>query len=196
MAINQLTQIVTPEGTAVYPHIRSTEVYEGNDSGKYVCTIKLGKEDTDKLMSRIEKEWEQAAKNDFADKRFGRNTQPSLGFKEDKNGDIVFKAKTNAVIKTKAGDVIERDVPMFDKYGTPMGKDIELGHGSTIQMCMLLRPFYASSTIYGVQLILKAIRVVNYVAPGGTSMSAEDCGFACEEKPDFVPFEEADPVDF
>lgn len=181
---NQLTQIVTPSGIAVYPHLRTTEVYEGNDSGKYTCGIKLSKEDTDKLISKIENEWEMAKKTPEMDgKRFARNTQPSLGWREDKNGDIVFKAKTNAVIKTKAGEIIEKDVPVFDKYGKPMEKDVEVGNGSTIQLCILLRPFYGSSTIYGVQLLLKAVRVINYVPPGSGSMSAADCGFTCEEAP-------------
>lgn len=194
MANNKLTQITTPNGIAIYPHLRTTEVYEGNDSGKFTCGIKLSKEDTDKLISRIENEWEMAKKTPEMDgKRFGRNTQPSLGFREDKNGDIVFKAKTNAIIKTKAGDVIETTVPVFDKYGKPMDKDIEIGNGSTIQLCMLLRPFYGSSTIYGVQLLLKAVRVVEYVPAGGSSVSASDCGFACEaETEDDIkaPFED------
>lgn len=184
MAFNQLTQVVTPQGTAVYPHLRSTEVFDGNDTGKYTCAIKLSKEDTDKLISRIEQEWESAKNSsEMEGKRYGRNTQPSLGFHEDKNGDIVFKAKTNAVIKTKTGDVIEKDVAVFDKYGKPMEKDVEVGNGSTIQLCILLRPFYSSSTIYGVQLLLKAVRVVNFVPAGSNVMSATDCGFECEEKP-------------
>ena len=184
MAFNQLNQIVTPSGTAVYPHLRSTEVFEGNDTGKYTCGIKLSKEDTDKLIERIEREWESAKNsNELADKRYGRNSQPTLGFHEDKNGDIVFKAKTNAVIKTKTGDIIEKDVAVFDKYGKPMEKDVEIGNGSTIQLCILLRPFYASSTIYGVQLLLKAVRVVNFVPAGSGVVSAADCGFECEQAP-------------
>lgn len=186
---NKLTQITTPNGTAVYPHLRTTEVFEGNDSGKYTCGIKLSKADTDKLINRIENEWEMAKKTPEMDgKRFGRNTAPSLGFHEDKNGDIVFKAKTNAVIKTKTGDVIETTVPVFDKYGKPMDKDVEVGNGSTIQLCILLRPFYGSSTIYGVQLLLKAVRVVNYVPAGNGSVSASDCGFEVEEENSDVPF--------
>lgn len=181
MAFNQLTKIVTPAGVAVYPHIRTTEVYEGNDTGKYTCGIILSKEDTDKLISKIETEWEMA-KKELQDKRFGRNTAPSLGFHEDKNGDIVFKAKSNAVIKTKTGDVFEKSIPVYDKYGKLIDKDIEVGNGSTIQLSIQLRPFYGSSTIYGIQLLLQAVRVINLVpySANGTK-NASDFGFECEK---------------
>ena len=55
MAFNQLNRIVTPNGIAVYPHLRSTEVFEGNDTGKYTCGIKLSKEDTDKIIENRQK---------------------------------------------------------------------------------------------------------------------------------------------
>lgn len=190
---NNYAQITTPVGTAIYPHLRSTEVYEGEDTGKYTCTIKLDADATDKLMKRVENEWEMAKKTaDFDGKRFGRNTAPMLGFNEDKDGEIRFKAKTNAVIKTKAGEIIDKTVPVFDKYGKPLDEDMEVGHGSKIRLCMLLRPFYASSSIYGVQLLLKAVQVLEYVAPNMGEASAEDCGFDVSEEED-CPFEDNKP---
>ncbi len=189
---NNFAQVVTPKGVAVYPKLRTTEVFDGEDTGKYVCSIKLSKEDTDKLIERIDNEWEMAKKTpEFDGKRFGRNTNPNLGYHEDKQGDIVFKAKTNAVIKTKAGEIIEKTVPVFDKYGKPFDVEMEVGNGSTIKMCMLLRPFYASSTIYGIQLLLKAVQVLEYVAPSMGNVSAADCGFECTEgaaEEETVPF--------
>ncbi len=119
---------------------------------------------------------------DFDGKRYGRNFALALGFHEDKDGDIVFKAKTNAVIKTKAGDVIEKTMAVFDKKGKPMDEEMEVGNGSTIRLCMLLRPFYASATVYGIQLLLKAVQVLNYVAPAAGVVSADDCGFDVEEE--------------
>lgn len=193
---NNFTQVVTPKGVAVYPKLRTTEVFDGEDTGKYVCGIKLTKEDTEKLIARIENEWEMAKKTpEFDGKRFGRNTTPSLGFHEDKQGDIVFRAKTNAVIKTKAGEIIEKTVPVFDQYGKPFDVETEVGNGSTIKMCILLRPFYASGTIYGIQLLLKAVQVLEYVAPSFGSVSAAECGFDCEEATndnEAVPFTDAE----
>lgn len=189
MAKNIYTQITTPVGIAVYPHLRSTEVFEGVDSGKYTCGIRLDKESTDKLMKRIENEWEMAKKTpEFEDKRFGRNTNPTLGFNEDKDGEIRFKAKTTALIKTKVGEVIEKTVPVFDAKNKPLAEDIELGDGSKIRLCMLLRPFYASSSIYGIQLLLKAVQVIEYVAPSFGNVTADECGFEVDENAEDLPF--------
>lgn len=198
MSKENYTQITTPIGTAIYPHLRSTERFEDEDSGKYTCTIKLSQEDTEKLMKRIENEWEMAKKSpEFDGKRYGRNSAPVLGFGEDKDGDIRFKAKTNAVIKTKTGEVIEKTIPVFDSHGKPMAEDIEVGHGSTIRLCMLLRPFYASSSIYGVQLLLKAVQVLDYVAPGFGDASAEECGFeVVEDTNEAAETPVADAADF
>lgn len=186
---NNYTQITTVAGKAIYPHIRSTEVYEGEDSGKYTCTIQLDEAATEALMKRIESEWEMAKKTaDFDGKRFGRNTNPVLGFTESKDGEIRFKAKTNAVVKTKAGEIIEKTVPVFDKHNKPLDEEMEIGHGSTIRMCVLLRPFYASSSIYGVQLLLKGVQVLEYVAPNAVAASAEECGFDATDEEDATPF--------
>lgn len=184
-------QITTPVGTAVYPHLRTTEVFEGADSGKYTCGIKLDDAATKKLMQTIENEWEMAKKSpDFDGKRFGRNTVPSLGFSEDKDGEIRFRAKTSAVIKTKAGEVIEKTVPVFDAKNKPLAEDMEVGNGSKIRLCMLLRPFYASSSIYGIQLLLKAVQVLEYVSPTIGDVSASECGFEAMAE-DEVPFNTA-----
>jgi hypothetical protein len=200
MAKNNFTQITTPKGKAYYPHLRTTEVFDGKDSGKYACGIKLSPEESEKLMARIENEWEMAKKTPELDgKKFQRNSHPHLGYTEDNEGEIVFKAKTNAVIKTKDGEVIEKSVPVFDKYGKPMAADIEIGHGSTIRLCILLRPFYASAAIYGVQLLLKAVQVLEYVAPSMGSVNPDDCGFDClasDEEANSVPFADDSDADF
>lgn len=200
MANKDFTQITTPKGIAHYPHLRTTEHYDGEDTGKYVCGIKLSPDETEKLISRIENEWEMAKKTaEFDGKKFTRNSHAQLGYREDKEGEIVFKAKTNAVIHTKAGEIIDKTVPVFDKYGKPLDEDMEVGNGSTIRLCMLLRPFYASSAVYGIQLLLKAVQVLEYVAPNGGNMSADDCGFdslATEDEAENLPFGADEEADF
>ena len=129
MANNNKVQIVTAKGEILYPKIRQTETFNGEDTGKYVVSIKLSKEETDKLIARLEDEWEAAKQSpEFRNKTFKKGTEPNLGYREDKDGDIVFKAKTSAVIKTKKGETIEREVPVFDAKGKPIKDDI--GHGS------------------------------------------------------------------
>lgn len=176
----KFAQIVTDEGIAVYPKLRTTEVFDGEDTGKYACSIKLSEAGTNKLLARIEKEWEDAkASSAFEGKRYSKQSMPALGYHENKDGEIIFKAKTNAVIRTKAGEVIEKSLPVFDATGKPYAADVEVGNGSTIRLCLLLRPFYASATVYGIQLLLKAVQVLKYVEPSASSLSASDCGFDC-----------------
>lgn len=182
-------QITTPIGTASYPHLRTTEVFNGEDSGKYSCGIVLDAAATEKLMQTIENEWEMAKKTpEFEGKRYGRNTSPSFGFTETEQGEVRFKAKTTAVIKTKAGEVIEKTVPVFDAKNKPMAEDVEIGNGSKIRLCMLLRPFYGSSSVYGVQLLLKGVQVLEYVEPSLGDVTADSCGFEVDESAPDSPF--------
>ena len=83
---------------------------------------------------------------------------------------------------------------VFDKKGKPMDEEMEVGNGSTIRLCMLLRPFYASATVYGIQLLLKAVQVLNYVAPAAGAVSADDCGFEVVAEEEFD--ENNPPFDF
>lgn len=200
MATNfkQLTQVTTKEGIAMYPHLRSTEVYEGIDSGKYTIGLRFEDEkDAQELINKIDMEWERATNSaELQGKRFAKNSYPSLGYRENEEGETVFKFKTNAVIKTKTGDSFEATVAIFDKYGKVMDKDVEVGHGSKVRVCFKMRPFYASSSIYGVQLLIKAVQVIEYV-PVGSSCTPQDCGFDVEIAPEdteTVPFE--DGADF
>lgn len=188
----KFTQIVTDAGVAVYPHLRTTEVFGDEDTGKFACSILLDKAGTDKLLARIEQEWETAkASAAFDGKRFSKQSMPAMGYHEDKDGNIIFKAKTNAVLRTKAGEVINKTVPVFDGNGKPFAADVEVGNGSTIRLCLLLRPFYGSATVYGIQLLLKAVQVLKYVEPSMGGVSAVDCGFDCmaeAESAGVVPF--------
>ena len=90
MAKTEYTKIVTKAGEAFYAHLREPEIYEGKELG-YSIQLKLNKEDTDELMSQIEAELEKA-KSEMKLKP-GRkwSKEPFMGFKTDKDGDIVFK---------------------------------------------------------------------------------------------------------
>lgn len=185
-------QIVTPKGEALYPHIRATECFQGQDTGKYAISVRFGKEDTEKLIERLEQEWEQAKnQGDMTTKRFGRGSTPNLGFREDDKGDVIFKFKTNATIKTKTGDVIKKTVPLFDAKCKPMDGDI--GAGSIVRVSTVIAPYYMSSTNYGLALYLQGIQVLDYKEPGQFG-SADSLGFGEEEG--FSNTAEADAVGF
>jgi hypothetical protein len=168
------TQITTPRGTAQYPKLRTPEYFEGAEVG-YTIQMLFNKEDTDKLIARLEAELE-AAKNssEFKGKKW---TNARIGTREDKNGDIVFKFKTKTSYQLKTGEIKQRTIPIFDAQGTPIKGDI--GHGSICRVRFTVNPYHKSSANCGLTLYLDAVQVIEYKEPGG--VSAEAYGFEKED---------------
>jgi hypothetical protein len=178
MQNNKIT-LVTPKGEALYPCLKRTEQFQGTDTGKYTVQLKMSKADTDKMIERLEQVWEQISnQGEMATKRFAKNSMPKLGYRETDNGDIIFKFKTNAIIKTKSGDVLEKTVPIFDAKKNEIQEDI--GMGSIVKVAADIAPYYVASNNYGLALYLKGVQVIDYKAPS-TSGSAESMGFEEEE---------------
>jgi hypothetical protein len=168
------TQIVTPKGTAQYPKLRTPEYFEGAEVG-YTIQMSFSKEDTDKLLQQLEAELEAAkGSSEFKGKKW---TGARLGSKEDKNGDTVFKFKTKTNYKTKAGETIQRIIPIFDAQGNRIKGDI--GHGSVCRVRFTVNPYHKSAVNCGLTLYLDAVQVIEYKEPGGAS--AEAYGFGKED---------------
>ena len=192
---NKLKTIVTPKGTAMYPCLRTTETYMGTDTGKYSVQIKLSEEDTKELMDTLEKEWEAASTSpDFKDKKFKRGTVPNLSYREDKDGDIIFKAKTNATFKSKTGEVFTKTIPIFDAKGHPIKGDI--GHGSIIKLAVSLAPYAVSATNYGIAMYLNGVQVITMKHRGEYGADASSLGFGAEEGYSVEEEEAEDAVPF
>lgn len=202
MSNDKLLQIVTPKGTAMYPYLRSTEQFNGMDTGKYSIQIKLSEADTAKLMEQLDQEWEAAKQSpDFRGKTFKKGTVPNLGYRDDKNGDTIFKAKTNATIKSKTGEVFTKTVPIFDAKGKPIKGDI--GHGSTVRLSISVAPYAVSNSNYGLALYLNAVQVIKLVEKGSYGADSSTFGFheeegysAEEEEETDVPFDTNEEEDF
>ena len=184
MAKTEYTKIVTKAGEAFYAHLREPETYEGKELG-YSIQLKLNKEDTDELMSQIEAELEKA-KSEMKLKP-GRkwSKEPFMGFKTDKDGDIVFKFKVPSTIKTRSGEELPRTIGVFDATGNPIKGD-NIGNGSTVKVAATLIPFHVSNAVNGVSLRLNAVQVLNLIeyGQGGSAKSygfGEEDGYVCEE---------------
>ena len=192
---NKLKTIVTPKGTALYPCLRTTETYMGTDTGKFSVQLKLSEEDTKELMDTLEKEWEAASNSpDFKDKKFKKGTVPNLSYREDKDGDIIFKAKTNATIKSKTGEVFNKTVPIFDAKGKPIKGDI--GHGSVVKLNISLAPYAVSTTNYGIAMYLNGVQVITMRHKGDYGADASSLGFGEEEGYSVAEDEDMNDVPF
>lgn len=178
---NPYRQLVTPKGELLYPHFKKTECFNGQDTGKYSVTIKFSKEDTEKVTAALEAEWDKAynSMEGIQGKTLKRGSEPNLAsMREDKNGDIIFKAKASAEIKTKTGDILKRTVAVFDAKGKPT--EAEVGHGSIGKLSVNLVPFYISSNNYGVTMRLNGVQVTELKEPGSYN-DAASLGFGEEE---------------
>ena len=176
MAKANFKRVTSPRGEALYPYLKAPEVYEGEEVG-YTIQVKFSKEDTDKVLAILEEELESAKNSsEFKGKRWSK--EPRMGFREDQNGDIIFKFKTKATIKTKAGEVIKRTVPVFDASQKPI--DVTLGNGSVVRVAFQIVPYWKSSTNNGLSLYLDAVQVIKLVEykSGG---NASAFGFGVEE---------------
>ncbi len=169
-----LKKITSPKGTAMYPHLRQPEMYEGSEVG-YTITMMFSKADTEKIEKFLKEELE-AAKNssEFKGKSW-KNAR--LGIKEDKNGDKVVKFKTSTAFKGRNGEVIPRTIPIFDAHGNVFKGDI--GNGSICKVSFSVGAYHKSSTNCGLSLYLQAVQVLDRKEPGG--MNADSYGFSKNE---------------
>ncbi|SHJ81927.1 DUF2815 family protein [Propionispora hippei] len=188
MAKANFKRVTSPRGEALYPYLKAPEVYEGEEVG-YTIQVKFSKEDTDKVLAILEEELESAKNSsEFKGKRWSK--EPRMGFREDQNGDIVFKFKTKATIKTKAGDIVKRTVPVFDAKGKPV--DVTIGNGSVVRVAFQIVPYWKSSTNNGLSLYLDAVQVIELVEYKGGG-NASSFGFGEEDGfvgSDATPFDD------
>ena len=185
MTQTKRTQNTTPRGEALWAHTLVTEKFDGKDTGKFSIQIKLNKAETEALQALHEKEVERA-KEDPAFKGKKWLTEPNLGVKEEKNGDLTFKFATKAETNTRAGEVIKKVIPVFDAAGKPYKGPI--GNGSIIKVRYTIAPYWMTKANNGVTLYLEAIQVLELVEYGG-NRNASAYGFEAEEG--FVASEES-----
>lgn len=187
MAKQKKIKLVTPAGEALYPYLDRSEEYKGKPTGKFSITHKMTEENTNKLITKLEAVLEKVKESsEFKGKKWSKT--PKMGTKETKDGDIVFKFKTNCEIETKDGKV-KRTVPIFDAKGKPM-KDVKLGNGSTVKIAFSAVPYHEDKDDNGFRVYLEAIQVLELVEYGGGN--AASFGFDDE---DGYEFEEDDDED-
>lgn len=176
----QRKRITTPKGTALYPHLRTPETYDGEVVG-YTVQLQLSAAETKKMEKFLEGELD-AAKNssEFKGKKW---TNARLGTKVDKNGDTVLKFKTTCSFKGRDGSTINRVVPVFDAHGKPYNGDI--GHGSIIKVNFSVGPYWKSANNCGLSLYLNAVQVIELKERGQEDSKSfgfgEEEGFSAED---------------
>lgn len=152
--------MVTPKGTAMWAYLDKPEEFNGSIVG-YTITLVPSKEDADKLVSQLEEVLEEAKHNDdrFKGKKWAE--EPMMGYKEDANGNLVFKFKQKASYVDKKGRTHKLGVRIFDAVGNPLNpKATIIGNGSIIRVAFTPIPFNVNKNVNGVSLRLEAVQVL------------------------------------
>ena len=199
---------VTCKGKAIYPHLRTPDMYEGNDLG-FTIRLMPSMEDAQKFEEFLRAELDKAASlPEFAGKKLN-DRSALIGMGETQEGDTVFKFKTKSTYKTKSGDIMNRVIPIYDSQGKPLSKNVDVGHGSIVKVAFSLHPYYKTKTIKGLTLYLNAVQVLELVkrnderGADAFGFGAVEGGFVAEastanDEEEFeIPFEEtAEGADF
>lgn len=199
MAKREFTIGVTPKGSLLFPHIYEPETYEGKDVG-YTVNIKFDQKETDALMAVIDAELEKAKHSIKLKPGQKWSAEPFIGYREDKDGDIVFKFKANSQYTTKSGETHKVTIPVFDAHGKPIKDQLSIGNGTIAKIAYTLVPYWISKVVNGIKLRLDAVQIIDLKEYGekdakGYGFCEEEGGFSAPEEDDSPFTEEATDED-
>lgn len=151
--------MVTPKGTAMWAHLDKPEEFNGSIVG-YTITFVPSKEDADKLISQLEEVLEEAKQDErFKGKKWA--AEPLMGYKEDADGNIVFKFKQKVSYVDKMGQTHKLVVRIFDSIGNPIDpRKTIIGNGSIVRVAFVPVPFNVNKNINGLSMKLRAVQVL------------------------------------
>jgi len=159
-----------------------------NEDGEYSTQVVLTEEEAaqvcEQLEALIDAEYAKTVKEKPALKA-SLSKRPPVDKEVDENGDptgnVVFKAKLKATIRSKAGQTYKQKVNVVDAKRQPMNGTQLIGNGSTIKVALEPVPYYMASTKQvGVSLRCKAVQVIDLVeagTPSAESLFDEEDGF-------------------
>lgn len=174
-------QMTTPVGVAIYPAITNPDT-KFDDAG--VFSVKLAytpeqfaplKAKLDKLLADTTQSChKQRPKTKAAVIRVPYESE--LDDTGEQTGRIVINVKTKASGTRKNGLTWKFKLPVFDAHGNRIKEVPSIWGGSELAASFEARGYFVPSLGIGVSLKLNAVQLIKLVS-GGTSVSAEACGF-------------------
>lgn len=169
-----------------------TKVFEPDTrfvpEGEYSTQVIVSEKDAQSVCERLEKlakaKFDEAVKDNPKLKNvlsMRPVSEPEYDEAGNETGNVIFKTKLKARIKSRAGEVYNQKVAVLDAKKTPMNGDQMIGNGSTIKVAVEPVPYVMQSTKQvGVSLRLKGVQVLNLVEYGSPSVDSlfdEEDGF-------------------
>ena len=168
------------KGTAMWAKVFEPDtrfVPEGEYSAQVIVPEAEAAEVCEQLEKLIEVEFAKAVKEKPALKATLSKrpvAEPQLDDAGDPTGNVIFKTKLKARIKTKAG-VKEQKVFVYDSKKNLMPSSVAVGNGSVINVAVEPYPYVMQSTKQvGVSLRLKGVQVIELVEYGNPAASMFD----------------------
>ncbi len=178
---------VTKPGKALWCKVNNTFDSQKLDNGTVrefsVANVQFNEQDMADMKAQI-KAWFEEAKNspEFEGKKWLGTDDSMCIFEDEAHGKGEYiRSRTNAFyINKDTGEKERHWIPVFDKYGRPLGHDVAIGNGSEIQLRFDVSAYWASKTVNGVNLYLTGVVVKDLVEFGGDDAT----GFTFEAAPD------------
>ena len=172
--------ITTMVGTARYPHVNKPNTTFDPD-GAYSCDIVITEAEAKKFSAQIESIRSEA--HQMEERKTGKNIRLCKEFpvKQTEDGEWIIRSKQKAKGKnTRTGEEYTFSIKLFDAQGKPC--DVEVGGGSKVKLALKPYTWYSPSLGFGVSLQLKALQIVELVAPSASGAGAQAFGFTSEEE--------------
>jgi len=183
-------ELLTPVGTARYPHLNEPD-RRFNDDGVFACDLILeANGETEAFMEKLMYEWTEAADyaKDQAGKANAKAANPPWAEEEDDEGGmtgrIILKTKLKHIVRPRNGTPWKKKVHIVDSQKNPMGEKV--GPGSQLRLKIAVRGWFMPTNGAGASLDLIAAQVFELKQGGGAvdGFDVVEDGFTSEVAPE------------
>ena len=170
------TNIVTPRGKLVYPHLNKADTKFDKD-GVWRANLRIPKEEAKTLVDDIDNQIQENATEE-TNKRNKKVKVANPPYTDDGEGNYVFNFKLKASGIRPNGERWSQKPILYDSKGNLFNnKDIIWG-GTEAKVAFQPSSYYVPSIGAGVSLRLKAVQILNLVS---SNQDASSYGFKQEE---------------
>ena len=172
-------KMVSPVGTAVYPHLNTPDT-KYVDDGEFKTQLSVPEEEASKFISSLEEAYNSSYSKECTEQKKPKLKKADMPwveeYDEDGNstGNILFKFKMKA--KTKTGIELRPLIVDSDRKGC----DSAIGSGSKLKVAFEARSWVVPALGVGMTLRLRGVQILDLVEWSGGA-SAQSLGFGVEE---------------
>jgi len=170
------TNIVTPRGKLVYPHLNKADTKFDKD-GVWRANLRIPKEEAKELVDDIDSQIQTNATEE-TNKRNKKVKVANPPYSDDGEGNYVFNFKLKASGIRPNGERWSQKPILYDSKGNLFNANDIIWGGTEAKVAFQPSSYYVPSIGAGVSLRLKAVQILNLVS---SNQDASSYGFKQEE---------------